>query len=69
MCSREENSEQEERGYPEVCTYTIESEDDYEDYQEGKGLYILLKLNSFYFNGKNKIIKDITNIKTTTKYC
>ena len=42
MNPREENSEQEERGYPEVCTYTIESEDDYEDYQEGRDLFIFL---------------------------
>ena len=28
-----------ERGYPEVCTYTIESDDDYEDYQQGRNLH------------------------------
>ena len=45
---KEENLEQEERGYPEVCTYTIESEDDYDDYEAGCDFYIF-KLNSFYF--------------------
>ena len=33
MNSKEESYE-EERGYPEVCTYTIEN-DEYEDYQQG----------------------------------
>ena len=52
--SREENYEREERGYPEVCTYTIKSEDCYGDYQEGSGLYICLKLNSFIYIYKIK---------------
>ena len=29
-------SNKEEIGYPEVCTYTVKSDDDYEDYQEGR---------------------------------
>ena len=28
----------EERGYPEVCTYTVESEDDCLDFQQGNCL-------------------------------
>ena len=31
-------SNKEERGYPEVCTYTIKSDDDCGDYQEGNFL-------------------------------
>ena len=34
MNSKEENYE-EERGYPEVCTYRVENTDDYDDYNQG----------------------------------
>ena len=45
MNTREENYE--ERGYPEVCTYTISSTDDYDDYQEGSCYFF--NLNYLYF--------------------
>ena len=37
-CESGDSYQKEERGYPEVCTYTIESDDDYEDYQQGRNL-------------------------------
>ena len=47
-------SYKEERGYPEICTYTVKSDDEYEDYQQGSSMNcfinILVKILFFVFS-------------------